>query len=126
MIAPITCVLLCLAFLVQRWEWRRAKKWAEHWERSYKSVSDSLLKRVEEAIEAKEAHSGLRQRFDDLCQENLKLRVALNEQVNKVEMLDIATENYKQQVRINEHLESQIAKLRKIISTVVDRYKEIQ
>jgi hypothetical protein len=120
MITPITFVLLCLAFLVQRWEWRRAKKKAEHWERSYKSVSDSLLKRVDELKEEKEVHAGLRQRFEDLCQENLKLHVQLKEQAEKFENVKM---NWEHQVLINQRLESQIMKMRNIINDVISRYE---
>ena len=83
MITPITFVLLCLAFLVQRWEWRRSKKRADHWEQRYQRVSDSLLKRLDEVNDAKEAHSGLCKRFEDLCQENVRLNVRLKEQSEK-------------------------------------------
>jgi len=123
MITPITFVLLCLAFLVQRWEWRRAKKRVEHWERSYKSVSDSLLKRKDELMEEKEVHSGLRQRFDDLGQENLKLHVQLKEQAEKFENVKM---NWENQVLINQRLESEILELRRIINTLIYSYQAIQ
>jgi regulator of replication initiation timing len=123
MITPITFVLLCLAFLAQRWEWRRAKKRAEHWERSYKSVRDSLLKRAEEVIEAKEAHSGLRQRFDVLCQENIKLRVEWKEQMEKFEN---AKTNVEHQAPISQRLESEILELRRIINTLIYSYQAIK
>jgi hypothetical protein len=123
MITPITFVLLCLAFLVQRWEWRRAKKRVEHWERSYKSVSDSLLKRKDELMEEKEVHSGLRQRFDDLGQENLKLHVQLKEQAEKFENVKM---NWEHQVLINQRLESETLELRRIINTLIYSYQAIQ
>ena len=126
MITPITFVLLCLAFLVQRWEWRRAKKRADHWERSYKSVSDSLLKRKDELKEEKEVNSGLRQRFDDLCQENLKLRVQLKEHAENAEKFENVKMNWEHQILINQRLESEMLELRKIINTVIDSYKAIQ
>jgi hypothetical protein len=123
MITPITFVLLCLAFLVQRWEWLRAKKRVEHWERSYKSVSDSLLKRKDELMEEKEVHSGLRQRFDDLGQENLKLHVQLKEQAEKFENVKM---NWEHQVLINQRLESETLELRRIINTLIYSYQAIQ
>jgi predicted AAA+ superfamily ATPase len=123
MITPITCVLLCFAFLVQRWEWRRAKKRAEHWEQRYQRVSDSLLKRKDELMEEKEVHSGLRQRFDDLGQENLKLHVQLKEQAEKFENVKM---NWENQVLINQRLESEILELRRIINTLIYSYQAIQ
>jgi hypothetical protein len=121
MITPVLFVLLCLAFLVQRWEWRRAKKRADHWERSYKSVSDSLLKRVDELKEEKEVNAGLRQRFDDLCQKNLKLHVQLKEQAEKLENVKM---NWENQILISQRLGSQVETMRSIINDVINRYEK--
>ena len=123
MITPITCVLLCFAFLVQRWEWRRAKKRAEHWEQRYQRVSDSLLKRVDEVNGSKQAYDDLYLQFKDLCQENLKLHVQLKEQEEKFENV---TMNLEHKVLISKRLESEMLELRRIIQTVIDSYKANQ